>query len=322
MISCDAKAHDQNRIADMLCAMQALIALPLFVPFVVSATLPTRQSSGATTVWKASGSAWYENLAVRSNGQILLSRMDTNEVWTLDPTTKSASKLLSVPGVTSLAGITETTPDVFALVGGNYSSRGGGNTPGSWGVFSIDLSSATPKATVVKMIKEAQQFNGLTTVNNDTVLIGDTAKGLIYSLKLSTGDYAVAVQDDALVPASAGFGVDGLRYRDGYAYFTNIFKNTLGKVPVDATTGKSTGKVTLLYSDSSGDDLTFDADGNIYVATNSGGRVLKVTSDGKHTVLASGISSDTACMFGRKDKDKNLLYVTTSTGSVSAVTVK
>jgi hypothetical protein len=292
--------------------------LGTLLPLALGAALDPRQSA-VTTVYKASGSAWYENLAVRANGQILLTRMDAGEVWTLDPTTKAASKLASVPGATSLSGITETVPDVFAVVGGNYSS--GRNTAGSYGIWKLDLTGSAPKVSVVKMIKEATQLNGLTTVNNDTVLAGDAGKGVLYAVKMSTADQTVSFQDTTLAPAQAGFGVDGLRYRDGYAYYTNIFKNTLHKVAVDPVSGKATGKATAIYTDSPGDDLTFDADGNIYVATNVKNNVIKVTADGKYTSIAAA-SGDTACMFGRTEKDKNTLYVSTSSGSVLAITVK
>jgi outer membrane protein assembly factor BamB len=286
-----------------------------------SAAVIKRQSS-STTVYKFPGSgASVENIAVRPSGQLLLTRFDAPELWSLDPSTKAATKIVTFSDALQSSGITEVTPDVFAVVTGSY-SLSGGNKAGSWGIWKVDFTGASPKATKVKIIPESGLFNGLTTLNNNTVLIGDGAKGAVYRLNMSTGEYSIAIQDATMMPPSGAplpLGLDGLRYRDGWVYFTNIFKNTFHKVQVDAT-GKATGSITPIWTNSVADDFTFGEDGSAYVATNTKGTVLKVTTDGKITTAASAGGS-TSCAFGRTEKDKKTLYIGTSSGTVVSVPI-
>ena len=60
------------------------------------------------------------------------------------------------------------------------------------------------------------------------------------------------------------------------------------------------------------------SDGSIYVA--GSGKVLKVASDGKTVSTAFSISGPTSAAFGRTEKDKGTLYVTSS-GSVVSVNI-
>ncbi|OCL04744.1 NHL repeat-containing protein, partial [Glonium stellatum] len=271
-----------------------------------------RQST-STTVYKFSGGGTQaENLAVRPNGQLLVTFMDTNQLWSLDPASKSANKIVTFSGTSSTAGITEVTPDVYAVIAGNYSFQGG-NKAGSWGIWKVDMTGSSPKASVVKIIPESGMFNGLTTLDNDTVLIGDGAKGAVYRLSMSTGAYSIVIQDASMTPPASApvpIGIDGVRYRNGYVYFTNIFKNTFSKVQVDSN-GKATGTITQIWTNSTPDDFTITSDGTAYVA--SSGTIFKVTSDGKAAKIAS-VASATSCAFGRTEKDKNMLYVTSSSG--------
>jgi sugar lactone lactonase YvrE len=114
-------------------------------------------------------------------------------------------------------------------------------------------------------------------------------------------------------------GIDGLRYSNGTVYFTNISKNTLNKVSVDAT-GKSTGQITPIWSNTIADDLWVGPDGSAYVATSSNNKIQKVAPDGKVSTVAS-VSGSTACVLGRTDADKNTLYVSTNTGAIAAVKI-
>ncbi|TVY68894.1 hypothetical protein LSUE1_G009416 [Lachnellula suecica] len=258
-----------------------------------------------------------ENIAIRPSGQLLVTFMDAAQLYSIDPSTKTGTKLVTFPGFTSTAGITEVSPDVFAVVAGNYSGSGG-NKAGSWAIWKVDLTGAAPKTEVVKRFADSTMFNGLTTLNNDTVLIGE-GKGSVIRLSISNGSSSTAIQDASMAPPSSApipLGIDGVRYFNGTVYFTNIFKNTFSKVPVDAT-GKATGAVVPIWTNNLGDDFTFGADGSAYVA--GSGKLLKVTADGKVSTAAT-ISSPTSCAFGRGSADKGILYVTSS-GSVVSVPI-
>ncbi|KAF2257489.1 hypothetical protein CC78DRAFT_527741 [Lojkania enalia] len=282
-----------------------------------AAAIDKRQS--ATNVFTFSSPRSAEGIAARSNGQLLVSFFDKAELWTLDPATKKASKLVSFTDATCSAGITEIAPDVFAVVAGNY-AMAGGNRPGSWGIWKVDLTSGTAKATLLKKVPESGMWNGLTTLNNDTILIGDATKGAIWKMNVNTGEYSIAVQDATMNPGTGiPMGIDGLRYSNGTVWFTNISRNTLIKFPVDET-GKSSGQMTTVWSNTIADDLWVGPDGSAYIATSSNNKIQKVAPDGRISTVAS-ISGSTAVVLGRTEADINTLYIATNSGAIASVKV-
>ena len=64
-----------------------------------------------------------ENVAIRPNGQLLLTIITEPCVYSLDPAASAPTPqlLYRFPSVTSMLGIAETSPDVFAVVAANYS---------------------------------------------------------------------------------------------------------------------------------------------------------------------------------------------------------
>lgn len=114
-------------------------------------------------------------------------------------------------------------------------------------------------------------------------------------------------------------GLDGLRYANGTVWFTNVSKNSLHKVAVDAT-GTATGSIATIWSNTFADDLWVGSDGSAYVATGSAGKIQKVSTDGKISTVAS-VSGSTAVVLGRTEADKNTLYIATGNGLIASVKV-
>jgi hypothetical protein len=180
------------------------------------------------------------------------------------------------------AGLVEMYTGVFAVVAGKYANMR--NTPKSWAVYRADLRSFS-SIELIANVTDATQLNGLAKIDTDTVLAGDMGGGAIYKVVLSTGEKSLWLKDPTMDPdARFPFGIDGLQFHDGYLYYTNIGKKTMHRLPV--TDGKP-GALELVYSNSAGDDFTFDKSGNIYVATNSANSVIKVTPDGNFRDSAS-----------------------------------
>ena len=168
---------------------------------IATATPLDKRQSTVTQVYKFTGSPLKaEGIAVRSNGQILVSFFDKGEAWLVDPPTKKATKVATFTDTTCSAAIAEVAPDVFAVVAGKYSNS---NTPGSWGVWKVDFSDggATPKTTLVKKVPESGMWNGLTAFKNDTVLVGDATKGAVFKVNVNTGEYSVAIEDSTMKPS-------------------------------------------------------------------------------------------------------------------------
>jgi uncharacterized protein (DUF2141 family) len=168
---------------------------------VSAAAVETRQAA-TTSIYKFSSPKAAEGIAQRSNGQILVSFFDKAELWSVDPATKKAAKVTSFADATCSAAIAEVAPDVFAVVAGNYASAGG-NKPGSWGIWKVNFTSGTPVTSLLKKVPESGFWNGLTSFNNDTVLIGDASKGAVWRMNINTGAYSMAIEDATMKPSGS-----------------------------------------------------------------------------------------------------------------------
>jgi hypothetical protein len=75
-------------------------------------------------VYQFLNDTWIESIKARSNGDLLLSDFITHELYSLNPSSSSPPKLIhTFTGVTNTAGLTEVTPDVFAIITGNLTSN-------------------------------------------------------------------------------------------------------------------------------------------------------------------------------------------------------
>lgn len=174
--------------------------LALATSLASAAAIDKRQST--TQVYKFSSPRSAEGIATRSNGQVLVTFMDKAEMWAIDVAAKKASKIASFTDCTCSAAITEIGPDVFAVVAGQYGGSGG-NKPGSWGIWKVDFTSGSPVTSLIKKVPESGFWNGLTTLNNDTILIGDASKGAVWRMDVNTGAYSMAIQDTTMAPSGS-----------------------------------------------------------------------------------------------------------------------
>ncbi|KAK3935167.1 NHL repeat-containing protein [Diplogelasinospora grovesii] len=290
----------------MLQISSLLGSLPLLFSLASAAAIEPRQSAATQVVRLTS----IENVAVRSNGQILATNMNSANLYAVDAVAKTSSTAIAVTGASGLSGIGEYAPDVFAVIGGGK------------GIYKVDFTGGSPKSSLIKTITEASNLNGLAVFNNDTVLVADAGKGNVYKFSVTTGEYSVALSDPTMAPSGGiPFGIDGIKYKDGVVWYTNIFKNSFHKVAVDPVTAKATGAVTTLWTNLMGDDLCFGPNGKIYVATNGKNSLVEVDpAVGKPTSVGT-VTGSTSCAFGRTEKDKDVAYVGASQG-IYAITIK
>ncbi|KAG8161728.1 hypothetical protein KVR01_008715 [Diaporthe batatas] len=283
--------------------------------FAAAAFLNARQAAPTEIVRQAS----LENIAVRPNGQLLVTNMNSPNLYAVDPAAKKVSTAVAVSGASGMSGIGEISPDVFVVIGGS---------PQGTAVHKIDFTGgAAPQATLIKKIPDAKNMNGLAVFDNDTVLLADAGRGNVVRLTVSTGESAVAISDPTMAPSGpVGFGIDGIKYEaaTGTVWYTNIFKNSFHKVPVDAA-ARPAGAVSTLWTNLMGDDLCFGNNGRLYITTNSGAnQVVEFDPAGSASakpVVVAKLSAPTACAAGRGESDKNVVYVTNGQG-VYAFTVK
>jgi hypothetical protein len=173
---------------------------------------------------------WIENIAVRSNGNLLLTRMDKAEVHELNPLAPhTASSLIHAftDGNNSCMGIAENSPDNFAVI---VRTRNENTTRSA--LWNIDLTSAEPKTTkIVDNINAG--FNGLAKLASDVMIATDTPSGDLWRIDLKTRT--------AMVAHKSVTGVNGIRVRGKYVYFSNIRNGTFLRLPIDPVSGLTTG---------------------------------------------------------------------------------
>ncbi|EJD42390.1 NHL repeat-containing protein [Auricularia subglabra TFB-10046 SS5] len=258
---------------------------------------------------------WLENLAVRSNGALLATRIDKGEVISIDPRTGAQKVVLSFPNTTSALGIAEVSPDVFAIATGNYSTTSG-STPGSYAIWTLDLRPKTPRAKQAAAVPSAANLNGVAALDGAHVLVADSINGVVYKVGLRTGKHSVVLSGDAYQappPPAFQLGVNGLSIRHGTLYFTNSGAGTLARVPLQG------GKVEVLADGLElPDDFALTPAGDAFVTLNTVRSVVRLAlrSGSKRTQVAGGPESEdfatpTAARFGRTRKDRETLYVVT-----------
>ncbi len=268
-----------------------------------------------------------ENLAVRSNGHLLLTFDSGPLLYDLDPTSSDPSPRLlhQFADATSTLGIAETASDIFAVVVGNYSVATIVSVPGSFSVWSIDLNVPEPTVRLITSIPAAVALNGMTTVKSipNTVLIADSRLGAVWRLNVITGYYSIAIQNPLFLNSSISpVGINGIHSHEGMLYFTNSAQRSYGRVSI-ADDGSATGEVEILTTAPSVifDDFALDREANAWITAHPN-EVIEVTAKGIQRNVTADSSIEflqpTAARFGRGYKRKeSTLYVVTF-GSATA----
>ncbi|GJN72574.1 quinoprotein amine dehydrogenase beta chain-like protein [Purpureocillium lilacinum] len=276
-------------------------------------------------IYQFPNGTWAENIAVRTNGNILVTVLSEPAIYEVNPYKKPVTSRLvhRFPEYSSLFGIAEVATDVFAVAMGNFSLRSAPK-PGSWAVWKVDLNDDEASVSKVASIAEAELLNGMTVLDRhtQTILCADSVLGVVFHVNTVTGAYHVAMQDDAFKPPSGTIfplGINGIRYQRPYMYFTNTFAQDFGRVPVNCIDGTATGPVELVNSDVGYDldDFARDKRGNAYISAGYTSDIVCVGNNGTATSVAGGpdqktILGPTSMAWGQTKADKNMLYISTS----------
>ena len=309
--------------------------LLLLAPFSALArpTLSQRQSPNIQMIHEFPGIV-LENLAARSNGHLLISASNQPHLYDINPSASSPTPvtLPAISDVAGLFGIAETAPDVFAVAAGNYTGNGGSETPtpGSFSVWSVDMTTSEPTVKLITTMPDAGGLNGMTALNgfSGNVLIADSTLGGIWKVDVATGSHSMVIQDSHFANTVTGsLGINGLRMFEGSLYFTNSVLGTYGRLPITSA-GAAAGTVDILSRSPSTSDIYDDLDlssaGNAWITTHSNA-VTEVTAGGTQTNMTGNGNSflqPTSARFGRGAEDQTLYVVNagnTGTGQLVAV---
>jgi hypothetical protein len=266
-----------------------------------------------------------------SETEILCTLLSTPELFHVDLITGNATLLHTFPSILGVLGIAEIGHDIFYVAGGNFSVNTFQSTEGSFAVWKVDFREfdksgvAGVKVSKLVDIKEAVFLNGATRLDaaSKTLLITDSVLGGVWEVDVKTGIYKLGLQIPELARPGVTqqpVGVNGIKVHDGYLYFTNSGKGTLGRVPVNTVSGAVTGPAELLTTGIQPDDFTVGKDGSAWIAQSAINTLSVLLKNGTVVdVLGSAneltISGPTACLFGKEGQ----LYCTTNGGFPSRV---
>ena len=314
----------------LLCS-SAVYSIPAPAP----APTPTSFQSRTHEIYQFPNvGTWAENLAVRANGQLIITRLDQPIIQQVDPLTPGNEPvtIYTFPATLGALGITEYAPDIFAVITGNYSITTGTNPPGAFAVWKVDMRSyhgpGTATVTKITDLSTALLPNGAATLDliEGTILLADSQAGTVIRVDTSKGTNTV-VQKDATMAynpaAGPPIGINGLRVRDGYLYFTNTAQNIFVRVPINLD-GTAKGAYETLVTNTVGafDDFAVDIFGEFFNCQGNGNTLAKITVKGNvgteqevaGNATSEAIAGNTSARFGRTVFDLTTLYVTTNGG--------
>ncbi|XXG95166.1 hypothetical protein Hte_001426 [Hypoxylon texense] len=279
----------------------------------------------------AANGTYIENIAVRSNGDLLVTLLQPSaSVYTVKgPYSQSPSMSLvhTFEGANGLTGISETSPDTFIVAAALYPGLAAPyqNTSTLW---ELKLGSKGKEATARRIvhIPEASLLNAVVTVPGykAAVLVGDSVRGVVFRVDVTTGRYDVVLDIPELKPIPGGpidLGFNGAKIRAGYLYWSNTDRASIYRFPIDMlgypVQGAKVEEVAAIENASGVDDFAFDCQGNIWAATDFDNMLITIQTDGRETVVLGSpteltVAGDTSAAFGRTPLDRHILYVTTS----------
>ena len=296
----------------------------LAYPFFCVALLPTK------LIYEYPNGTWCENLAVRSDGSILITSLTAPDVWLVDPhAPKPESTLIHrFTDAFVTGGITETTPDTFYVAVANFSiTNFEAAPPGSVRLFRISFPNPTSalgaQVSLAATLEDALLVNGITTLNSTHVLAADTIKGVVWAVNVLTGSSSILITDPLMVrpDGSQAPGLNGLKIFGGNTlYFTNSAQRIFGKIPMNPDgTAAGPGVIVAQAQKTDFDDFAMNAQGEAFLVNGPTDAVSTVQQNGVQTVIAgqagtTEIGEPTAAQFGRTLLDNDVLYVTTAGG--------
>ncbi|KAH8883319.1 hypothetical protein GQ53DRAFT_882924 [Thozetella sp. PMI_491] len=280
--------------------------------------------------------SWIENLAVRSNGQVLATISTAPEVLLVDPTDHSKTAIVHrFSDVSGMAGIIETTPDKFYVAGGNFDLSNMANQTGSYKLWEVDMTNFDNEGkAVVTMVMELDKIgfpNGMELLSRSEQLIlaADCEAGAVFKIDLVKKTHEAVIQVDEMKNPENPFipiAINGIAIYQDYLYWTNTSKALFCRVKIHED-GKAAGEVEILYQGLIGDDFCFDRNGNAWITQNPLNTVtVAKASTGLVTVAGKidrlEIAGATACQFDRRSGNEHMLYVVTSGGLAGPVNGK
>lgn len=277
------------------------------------------QASLLRQVYQFPHGTWVENIAVRPNGNLLVTLVNHPELWEIvsphQPESTRAQLIYRFDDTGMATGVTEITPDVYAVL-----------TPNR--VWEVDLTKATTHTRLIANIDKAGSLNGMTLLNQQegTVAIADCQLGVVWRLNTKDGSHTVMLEDESMAPnddLGPLLGINGLRKHEDFIYYVNTPRGIYGRVRVDAVNGHALGHYEVISKGAMADDFAISPRGIGYLAAVVENAIFRAFLNGTQEMVAGGVGRTavirpTSAALGR-NRDLNILYITTG-GNTSNLT--
>jgi len=249
-----------------------------------------------------------ENLAVRSDGSVLITVVVQKELWyvpSAGPGTE-VSPVLVHTFENMVSGIVEVEPDVFVV------SLSDAYTTHESHLVRIDFTSWAPGDPVDPEViytfddDRVRGLNGACLLGPGVLALADCFAGLIWRVDLADGGHRakarIWLEDDSMgdnpdseVAPPPQPGVNGVRYGSatGYLYYTSTAQKVFMRVPVDRATLDPAGGPQFVAAIDLADDFCVDEDaGFAYVTRHRGNTLDRVPLAPRHGSEVRSIAGD------------------------------
>ncbi|KAE8333919.1 hypothetical protein BDV39DRAFT_188247 [Aspergillus sergii] len=228
--------------------------IPLYIYLSFSLAVLASPSTRLRDVYQFPNGTWLENIAVRSNGNILVTAYNLAQLWEINPFNGTNSNHACLihqfqnPG--TITGITEIDQDIFVTIASNS-------------LWKVDLSRPEPVVNPINITIPAGTLNGMATLNNSSLAISDSSLGLIWRVDIERETYDIMIRDNTTATSTAlgpKLGVNGIRVLDGYLYYVNSPQRSLYRVSVDES-GNTVGQPETIVQGVLADDFAVTSSG-------------------------------------------------------------
>jgi hypothetical protein len=270
------------------------------------------------SIYQFEAGTWVENIAVRSNGNLVLILYSKAEMWELNPLIPNPTPRLlhRFENANSLTGVVETSTDTFVTMV---------NRKTGFSISSVDLSGGgTPIVKeIIRDVVDAKALNGLTRLSSNILLAADTSVGGVFALDIVNGTSSLVIKDETMsgllgLPA----GINGVRVQGQLLYFTSFLKGIFARIPIDSATGKATGPAdTVAKNLGLGlDDFAMGpGENDAYVMGYLQGEVIHVDIKSGTAKSVGKAAYPTSAQFGRARGDERTLYIISSGNPLNQV---
>ncbi|KAK3984453.1 hypothetical protein QBC44DRAFT_336965 [Cladorrhinum sp. PSN332] len=195
-----------------------------------------------------------ENLHQLPDSRLLISSFSPNgSLYILDPRKPHTAPITATnfPNATIQLGIAPLGNHKYAIATGILGDLVFVHGTGNIRIISLPPNAQTAKQIDVIPVPDTWILNGLIALpaKPHILLSADSTEGRILRINTQTRQADVAFADpllDANNHPVLPLGVNGIRIRDGYLYFTNSARGIFGRVKIDQE-GNKTGNVEVLY---------------------------------------------------------------------------